>query len=330
MGRRENAVAANTRELGALATWLREQRRRSGNPAYTAMAEQTTYSSSMLSRAASGTTVPSLNVVEEYTRICQGDLREARRHWRAARCAEQKRSRLQQGLASESTEGVVGVLAVKLSAHLATRPQLIDSFGQLRWAMIELRAKSGQPSLSRIQELAGQRENGSNRLPASSLGAILRLQAVPRREHVTSFARAMGASEAMVKEWGAAWDRAAGRNNQSGSPGRPAPARRPTAHRIIEVRIRPLPATGPAGPAPGSDFTPEDIAFLRSHAPADLRGIGPCRPLPPAGYTSAGLPIRVPRPLDRLRLRGRRPESRAAVVVPHAMTTTLPRNAGCP
>ncbi|MFB8243199.1 hypothetical protein ACFC58_42360, partial [Kitasatospora purpeofusca] len=67
---------------------------------------------------------------------------------------------------------------------------------------------------------------------------------------------------------------------RSGGTGRSAAARRPTAHRIIEVRIRPLPATGPAGPAPGSDFTPEDIAFLRSHAPADLRGIGPCRPLP--------------------------------------------------
>ncbi|CAN3977410.1 hypothetical protein KPATCC21470_8696 [Kitasatospora purpeofusca] len=256
-----------------------------------------------------------------------GDLREARRLWRAARCAEQKRIRLQHGLASEGTEGVVGVLAVKLSAHLATRPQLVDSFGQLRWAMIELRARSGQPSLARIEKLAGHRPDGSNHLPSSSLGAILRLQAVPLRDHVTAFARAMGASEVVVEKWGAARDRAAGRSNQSGSPGRPAAARRPTAQRFIEVRIRPLPTEGPAH---GSDFTPEDIAFLRSHAPADLRGIGPCRPLPPAGYTSVGLPIRVPRLLDRLRLRGRRPEPRIVIGIPRAMATAHPQNRGCP
>ncbi|MFJ6140510.1 helix-turn-helix domain-containing protein [Kitasatospora sp. NPDC092286] len=314
MGRRERAVAADTRELGALATWLREQRQRSGNITYKAMAEQTTYAPSMLSRAASGDSVPSLKVVEEYVRICGSDPRTARRYWRAARCAEQKRIRLQQELANLSSERVVGVLAVSLSAYLATRPQLIDSFGQLRWAMTELRAKEGQPSLAELQKRAGRRENGSNRLPASSLGAILRLQAVPRREHVTAFAQAMGVSEAMVEEWGAAWDRAAGRSVGTGSLGWQVPAQRSRAHQIIEVRIRPLPAGGLFSSAVGTEFTPEDIAFLRIHTPSDLRGIGPRRPLPPAGYTPAGLPIRVPRPPERLP--GRRPQPQIRILIP--------------
>ncbi|MGW2987546.1 helix-turn-helix domain-containing protein [Streptomyces goshikiensis] len=89
MGRRENAVAASTRQMEALALWLRAQRQREALT-YAAMAQRINYgfTASMLSRAAGGKTVPTRQLVEAFARGCQADPVEARRLWKAARAAE--------------------------------------------------------------------------------------------------------------------------------------------------------------------------------------------------------------------------------------------------
>ncbi|MFI9332600.1 helix-turn-helix domain-containing protein [Kitasatospora sp. NPDC052868] len=329
MGRRENAVAKVTDQLTDLALWLRAQRQ-NRNLTYAAMAEKTDYTASMLSRAASGATVPSWRIVEAYTRACQGDLRTAHRHWKAARWAEQHRRR------RERTDEIpLAAFAAKYYNVFATKPQLIDDFTKLRVGMIGLRAKGGEPSLEELQKRAGRMSNGGWRLPASSLSAVLRSEAVPIRRHVTALVTVMGEAPRTVRAWGEAWDRAAGKTRRRTGPG-PHPAHRaprtdaapqPMRGFLLEgaeIRIADIPPQGrvpnpfadttvrilvrtDTGTDPGagaaSGLKAEDVEFLTTHGltvaqprPGQPRSdIGPTLPLPPAGYTAAGLPIRVPR-----------------------------------
>ncbi|MGY0466821.1 helix-turn-helix domain-containing protein [Kitasatospora sp. cg17-2] len=314
MGRRENAVADVTKQLTELVLWLRAQRRLRGLT-YAAMAQKTDYTASMLSRAASGRTVPSWKVVEAYTRACRADLRTAKRLWRTARWADQ-----QQRGRDRTEEFLNAAIAAKFYNILAAKPQLIDTFAKLRLGMIGLRAKNGHPSLVELQERAGRTPNGRRRLPASSLGAVLRSEASPRRGHVTAFVAAMGAPPDTVMAWAEAWERAAGKTRvrlalrpDAGAPYKPVPMRDFLVD-DPETRVRQDPAAPAAAPGTecafqaGIGLRPEDVAFLRTHGLSIGRPrtgdqlpsvLGPVPPLPPAGYTAAGLPIRVPRRRQR-------------------------------
>ncbi len=314
MGRRENAVADVTKQLTELVLWLRAQRRLRGLT-YAAMAQKTDYTASMLSRAASGRTVPSWKVVEAYARACRADLRTAKRLWRTARWADQ-----QQRGRDRTEEFLNAAIAAKFYNILAAKPQLIDTFAKLRLGMIGLRAKNGHPSLVELQERAGRAPNGRRRLPASSLGAVLRSEASPRRGHVTAFVAAMGAPPDTVMAWAEAWERAAGKTRvrpvlrpDAGAPYKPVPMRGFLVD-DPEARVRrdsAAPAVAPGAECAfqaGIGLRPEDVAFLRTHGLSIGRPrtgdqlpsvLGPVPPLPPAGYTAAGLPIRVPRRRQR-------------------------------
>ncbi|MFJ4674026.1 helix-turn-helix domain-containing protein [Kitasatospora purpeofusca] len=324
MGRRENAVADVTKQLTELVLWLRAQRRLRGLT-YAAMAQKTNYTASMLSRAANGRTVPSWKVVEAYTRACRADLRTAKRLWKTARWADQ-----QQRGRDRTEEFLNAAIAAKFYNILAAKPQLIDTFAKLRLGMIGLRAKNGHPSLVELQERAGRAPNGRRRLPASSLGAVLRSEASPRRGHVTAFVAAMGAPPDTVLAWAEAWERAAGKTRLgSGAralrpyppvPGLPADGPQTSPWPAVVVRSSvsmrgalidnapEMPQQQDAGAPSGFEddigLKPEDVAFLQTHGlligrprPCDQppSALGPVPPLPPAGYTAAGLPIRVPR-----------------------------------
>ncbi|MFI9276053.1 helix-turn-helix domain-containing protein [Kitasatospora sp. NPDC052896] len=334
MGRRESAVAADTRQLEALALWLREQRRRA-QLTYAAMATITSYSTSMLSRAAGGRTVPSWRIVEEFTKACRGDLAEAKQRWRKARWAEQKRRRARGGDLAQA----VG----DLYSHRLVHPEIIETFAQLSRAMIELRAKYGQLSDTELQRLAGLTPDGEHRLPRSSLGAILRGEILPLRRHVTAFTEALGLPPRVVTQWEEAWERA--RASKLRPPAPRAPHRAPETNTPgrppvrIRINIPAEPAPGgsipggriPGGRIPGQSFpggpdsaatartmplSPglawgesllQDVSFLRTHGlPVDVKHArpiwpGPQEPYPPAGLTTAGLPIRVPRRYDYFR-----------------------------
>ncbi|MFH8476589.1 helix-turn-helix domain-containing protein, partial [Streptomyces sp. NPDC018000] len=187
MGRRENAVAADTRQSQALALWLRAQRERRG-VTYAAMAKLTghQFTASALSRGASGR-IPSRRLMLAYATACDADTREATRLWKAARRAEEERRR-RAGISPEFRD-----LAASLRSVM-THPDLIDSFGKLHDVMVEMRAREGQPSLSDLQAAAGRTPDGRHRLPKSSLSVILRGEAVPSRAHLTAFMEALNVS----------------------------------------------------------------------------------------------------------------------------------------
>ncbi|RKE02891.1 helix-turn-helix transcriptional regulator [Streptomyces sp. TLI_171] len=327
MGRRENAVAAGTRQSEALATWLRQQRERLGTPSYKAMAKDSNLHPTVLSRAASGRTVPSWPVVEAYATLCGADLSEARRLWSKARYEQERRRRHERtSLASPAFKDKVRALHEAEAVH----PQVIVDFDALCQAMIEARARAGQPSLAELQQRAGRTPDGrANRLPASSLSAILRRRLPPRRDHVTAFTQALHLKPAAVADWEAAWDRAMDRTRRAGRRAAartrsapppppdtpptsdPAPPTAPTNPPAPD-RADPLLFLAAAHPAtldllPTPELRREDMEFIRSHTIARpsarydvLRGLlGPETAHPPAGRTRAGLPIRVPKRYQR-------------------------------
>ncbi|MFE7430060.1 helix-turn-helix domain-containing protein [Streptomyces sp. NPDC057545] len=284
MGRRENAVAADTRQSEALALWLRAQRERRG-VTYAAMAKMTghQFTASALSRGANGK-VPSRRLVLAYTAACDADTREAIRLWKAARRAEEERRR-RAGISPEFRD-----LAVSLRSVM-THPDLIDSFAKLHDVMVEMRAREGQPSLSDLQTAAGRTPDGQrHRLPKSSLSVILRGEAVPSRAHLTAFMEALNVSPNNVRRWQQVWDRLTD-----------STTRRPSVTLTIKVVDVP-PAEEPREFHTPPDTSTADLDFLRGQVllktvlltgPGVLQGPQP--PSPPAGTTRSGLPIRTPR-----------------------------------
>ncbi|WLQ45614.1 helix-turn-helix transcriptional regulator (plasmid) [Streptomyces laculatispora] len=290
MGRRENAVAAETRQSETLALWLRAQRERRG-VTYAAMAKLIGYrfTASMLSRGASGR-VPSRKLVEAFAQACNADPAEAIRLWKAARRSEEELRR------REETAKEFQDLATSVRSAL-THPELIETFGQLRRAMIQVRAREGQPSLGYLQAEAGRTADGRHyRLPKSSLSAVLRGEAVPSREHVTAFMEALGASPRKVRPWERAWERIAHTH-----------ARQPPA--VVEIRVADGPVAVPpgapvllmtgAGSGPDYDYLRDQVVSDYMNTDMPLIWKGPQRPYPPAGQTRSGLPIRIPRRYER-------------------------------
>ncbi|WP_410670891.1 helix-turn-helix domain-containing protein [Amycolatopsis sp. cmx-4-68] len=84
MGRPEKPVNTSGGIATQFARELRELRARAGNPTYREMARSAMYSSSVLSSAASGNRMPSLQVTLAFVAACGGDEQAWRRHWHAA------------------------------------------------------------------------------------------------------------------------------------------------------------------------------------------------------------------------------------------------------
>ncbi|MGW6506560.1 helix-turn-helix domain-containing protein [Streptomyces niveus] len=286
MGRRENAVVADTRQSDALALWLRSQRERRG-VTYAAMAKiiNHRFSRSMLSRGASGSRV-SRGLVLAYAQACGADTGEALRLWKAAQRAEEERRRR----AGASVE--FGDLAKRVRSVL-THPKAIDTFGKLHEAMTELRAREGQPSLRDLQIAAGRiPDSRRHRLPKSSLSVILRGEAVPSRAHLTAFLEALKVPSRSVRLWEEAWDRITDSH-----------ARKPPA--AVEFKIVAL-SSSPVETEeedPGGTLGTEELDFLKKEvlfatiSPVELPDTprGPQLANPAVSYTRSGLPIRRPR-----------------------------------
>ncbi|WP_405799363.1 helix-turn-helix domain-containing protein [Streptomyces sp. NBC_01506] len=284
MGRREGAVVAGTRQSEELALWLRLQRERRA-VTYVMMAELTGYrfSPATLSRGASGRKA-SREVVLAYAKACGADTDEALRRWKAAQRAEAQRRRRERA----STE--FGDLATSVRTAM-THPRLIDSFGELRDAMIELRAREGQPSLRGLQSAAGKTlDRRHHRLPKSSLSVILRGEEPPSRAHLTAFLEALIVPAARVRLWEKAWDRIT-----------ESEARKPP----VPVKLRLIgfpPAAQPDGPPVPETTDTGELDVSRAQVLFDTAGFvrmpGPWhspRPNPPVALTPSGLPIRRPR-----------------------------------
>lgn len=85
MGRHEQPVAPGV--LNDFATALRALRAAAGSPAYREMSRRAQYSSSALSAAASGQSLPTLELTLAYVRACGGEEREWRERWQTAAAA---------------------------------------------------------------------------------------------------------------------------------------------------------------------------------------------------------------------------------------------------
>ncbi|WP_280268443.1 NB-ARC domain-containing protein [Nocardia wallacei] len=85
MGRREKPLDTRTGPLAAFAGDLRKLRAAAGNPSYRRMASVALYSPSVLSEAASGHRIPTLQVTLAFVRACEGDAAEWEQRWREVR-----------------------------------------------------------------------------------------------------------------------------------------------------------------------------------------------------------------------------------------------------
>nr|WP_078605629.1 helix-turn-helix transcriptional regulator [Streptomyces flavovirens] len=323
MGRRENAVAAETRQAEALALWLRAQREHRGLT-YAAMAILTghQFTASALSRGASGHAVPSRRLVVAFAAACDADLDEAVRLWKAARRAKEERRR-RAGISPEFRD-----LATSLRSVL-THPIAVDSFGKLHDVMVEMRARQGQPSLSELQKMAGRTPDGRYRLPKSSLSVILRGEAVPSREHLTAFLESLDVSSSGVRRWQEVWDRIS------------AAERPPTAARKATVLVD---APWDESPAWHDTALPlvnleheTDLNFLRGQISLKAMPLsgpsgqqGPRKARPPAGKTRSGLPIRTPYRYPVLVRAISSPSVGIITLQPREDFLELPTNAGGP
>ncbi|HEV2780942.1 MAG TPA: NB-ARC domain-containing protein [Actinophytocola sp.] len=84
MARPEKPVDVTGGVVASFANELRELRARAGNPTYRDMARSALFSSSVLSSAASGTRLPTLQVTLGFVAACGGDREEWRRRWMRA------------------------------------------------------------------------------------------------------------------------------------------------------------------------------------------------------------------------------------------------------
>ncbi|WP_439423058.1 helix-turn-helix domain-containing protein [Saccharothrix sp. HUAS TT10] len=81
MGRPEKPVDASSGAVATFASELRRLRARAGNPTYRDMGRAALYSSSVLSSAASGHRMPTLQVTLAFAAACGGDREQWRRRW---------------------------------------------------------------------------------------------------------------------------------------------------------------------------------------------------------------------------------------------------------
>jgi hypothetical protein len=82
--RPERAIDPRTGPVAQFADGLRELRRSAGSPTYRQMAEEVHYSAAALARAASGTSLPTLDLALAYVTACGGDQDAWRARWRSA------------------------------------------------------------------------------------------------------------------------------------------------------------------------------------------------------------------------------------------------------
>ncbi|KQV14875.1 AfsR family transcriptional regulator [Kitasatospora sp. Root187] len=84
MGRPEKPVDETGGAVAEFASGLRRLRAKAGNPTYRDMARTAMYSASVLSSAANGHRLPTLQVALGYVEACRGDREEWRRRWMVA------------------------------------------------------------------------------------------------------------------------------------------------------------------------------------------------------------------------------------------------------
>lgn len=206
MGRNTNALAT-PKPLTELAQWLRSLRHLSGL-SYRQMERLSTLHTHRtvpylrFYRADRGSGLPAWRVVQDYVRICGGDIRDAKRLWKKAEAAT--------ATADGQPQRRRPVLPLQ---YIGEPIELLD-------AMRALRFNHGNKTLRELELAAG--EKGVSHLPRSTLGAVLGGKRMPSKRLLLTFVRVCGEVEPgtqTARMWERAWERA-----DSYQRGQPVPA----------------------------------------------------------------------------------------------------------
>lgn len=221
MGRRESPLHGTSPARLALADALREARRRAGSPPYADLARTAGYSATWLSKAASGTELPSWEVTAAYATACRVDLETLRSRWQAA-------------------------AAETYSIGSAPDPTAITTHQQLAEALQAVMRLRG---LSSLRALESQTKKIAPRRPLSrsTLGRILSGQQMPSTEALSTFVRACGESvTAQQRRSAGASTKSRSRSRTGSWPSTPSviSGRRPRASKGEDHGDRPLLAAG--------------------------------------------------------------------------------------
>ncbi|WP_406472593.1 helix-turn-helix domain-containing protein [Streptomyces platensis] len=184
MGRPENDLPLTSNwPLYSLASWLRIQRKEAGLT-YRSLADKTAssprpLSASTLQRAADGSRIPSLSVVEAYAAACGASVKEASKMWRAARTH------------------------VRRPPGMFPKPRLINDSAELRTALYTVYVKAGALPLREMERRAGY-----GRLPRTTLGRMLNGGTMLKRDQLTAFLEVCEVPVKDYPDWLDAWERA--------------------------------------------------------------------------------------------------------------------------
>jgi transcriptional regulator with XRE-family HTH domain len=184
MGRKENPFPTDHRARSRipLARWLREGRAEAGLT-YRELATGTPFSEATLRRAATGTAVPRLPVVEAYASACGASLKTARKLWREARIFE---TGYRYGLSS------------------APYPRYISNMGELRAGLRQLYYRAGAMPLLEMERRAG----GRGLLPHTTVHRMLQGFTMLNRRQLVAFLEVCDVHERDQGHWMNAWERA--------------------------------------------------------------------------------------------------------------------------
>ncbi|MFI1257148.1 helix-turn-helix domain-containing protein [Streptomyces netropsis] len=151
-----------TAPYATFAQQLRKLRRAAGSPTYATLAWRTRYSVPALSQAATGGKLPSLDLTLAYAMACGGD----REHWTEQWLIAQYEA------GPASLDGPAAT-EVRPWSTRPPSPASADSPQEFIACLRQLKLWAGNPSLSRLEDIARNETPGAARLPRSTIGDAL-------------------------------------------------------------------------------------------------------------------------------------------------------------
>ncbi|MEV6780065.1 helix-turn-helix transcriptional regulator [Streptomyces syringium] len=141
---------------------LRKLRKAAGSPTYTTLARRTLYSVPALSQAAAGRKLPSLELTLAYATACGGD----REHWN-------EQWLIAHHQAAPTAPNAPITAEVRPWSTRPPVPASAETPQEFIACLRELKLWAGNPSLSRLEDIARKGTTGAARLPRSTIGDAL-------------------------------------------------------------------------------------------------------------------------------------------------------------
>jgi hypothetical protein len=173
MGRRENPLEESSPAVAQVAQGLRDLREAAGWPPYRVLARLCGYCASALSQAASGNSLPSLEITLAFVRACGGDVEQWRERWHRA-------AQLLAGVTGEA-DPAAAVDVVSFAAELTALVHRAG-FRALRPAVA---ASKRDPASMLSRTTLGRALRGEVLPTEEVLRRVLRLCAIPAEQQTT-------------------------------------------------------------------------------------------------------------------------------------------------